>query len=328
MTEPNRHDLSDATPGNSRVFARQIAAEMVQNHEIPTAEAVRKRIIERTRGELNPSALTIQTEIKAWYSEEFWPTFHTMGSVPKDSEVPAQVRALFQSSFQTMAVQLFAAARTSFDGERVEWQRQVAEADRVVQDLQQKLGEQEVHTAVAQELFEIEQHNHADTKQKLEAADAQVRELAVKLQAAHEQQAKHEQQLNEVRTSERERADTQIETARGDAKRHLQEIDNLRQRVKAQDLTLASQTAENRRLGLEHAKIAGEATALAQELKNTQAANAREVERLAAALQAAQAGTAQGERTKPALRAAGGTAAIARGAGRTKKSLRKPTRNS
>jgi hypothetical protein len=327
MTEPNRHDLSDATPGNSRVFARQIAAEMVQNHELPTAEAVRKRIIERTRGELNPSALTIQTEIKAWYSEEFWPTFHTMGSLPKDTEVPAQVRALFQSSFQTMAVQLFAAARSSFDGERVEWQRQVAEADRVVQDLQQKLGEQEVHTAAAQELFEIEQHNHADTKQKLEAADAQVRELAVKLQAAHEQQAKHEQQLNEVRTSERERADTQIETARADAKRHLQEIDNLRQRVKAQDMSLASQTAENRRLGLEHAKITGEAAALAQELKNTQAANAREVERLVAALQAAQAGPAQGERMKPALRAAGGTAAIARGAGRTKKSLRKPTRN-
>jgi len=327
MTEPNRHDLSDATPGNSRVFARQIAAEMVQNHELPTAEAVRKRIIERTRGELNPSALTIQTEIKAWYSEEFWPTFHTMGSLPKDTEVPAQVRALFQSSFQTMAVQLFAAARSSFDGERVEWQRQVAEADRVVQDLQQKLGEQEVHTAAAQELFEIEQHNHADTKQKLEAAEAQVRELAVKLQAAHEQQAKHEQQLNEVRTSERERADTQIETARADAKRHLQEIDNLRQRVKAQDMSLASQTAENRRLGLEHAKITGEAAALAQELKNTQAANAREVERLVAALQAAQAGPAQGERMKPALRAAGGTAAIARGAGRTKKSLRKPTRN-
>jgi hypothetical protein len=327
MTEPNRHDLTDATPGNSRAFARQIAAEMVQNHELPTAEAVRKRIIERTRGELNPSALTIQTEIKAWYSEEFWPTFHTMGAVPKDSEVPAQVRALFQSSFQTMAVQLFAAARSSFDGERVEWQRQVAEADRVVQDLQQKLGEQEVHTAAAQELFEIEQHNHADTKQKLEVADAQVRELAVKLQAAHEQQAKHEQQLNEVRTSERERADTHIEAARVDAQRNLQEIDNLRQRVKALDLSLASQTAENRRLGLEHAKIAAEATALALELKNTQAASAREVERLVAALQAAQAGPAQGERMKPALRAAGGTAAIARGAGRTKKSLRKPTRN-
>lgn len=327
MTEPNRHDLSDATPGNSRVFARQIAAEMVQNHELPTAEAVRKRIVERTCGELNPSALTIQTEIKAWYSEEFWPTFHIMGSVPKDSEVPAQVRALFQSSFQTMAVQLFAAARTSFDGERAEWQRQVAEADRVVLDLQQKLGEQEVHTAAAQELFEIEQHNHSDTKQKLDAADAHVRELAVKLQAAHEQQARHEQQLNEIRTTERERADSQIEAARADAKRHLQEIDNLRLRVRALDLSLASQTAENRRLGLEHAKIAGEATALAQELKNTQTANAREVERLAAALQAAQAGTAQGERAKPTLRAAGGTAAIARGAGRTKKSLRKPTRN-
>ena len=327
MTEPNSTDLNDVTSVNSRVLARQIAAEMVLQNEIPTAMSVQKRIVERSRGKLNPSALTIQTEIKAWYSEEFWPTFHAMGTAPSDSEVPAQVRAIFQSSFQSMVVQLFAVARSSFDSERVEWQRQVAEADRVVQDLQQKLGEQEVHTAAAQELFEIEQRNHVETKQKLEVADAQVRELAVKFQAAHEQQAKHEQQLNEVRTSERQRADTQIEAARVDGQRHLQEIDNLRQRVKAQDLSLASQAAENRRLGLEHAKIAAEAMALAQELKNTQAANAREVERLMAALQAAQAGPTQGERMKPALRATGGTAAIARGAGRTKKSLRKPTRN-
>jgi hypothetical protein len=334
MTEPNRTALLDATPGSSRDLARKIAAEMVQNNELPTAEAVRKRIVAETGGRLNPSALTIQSEMKAWYSEEFWPTFHTMGSVPKDSEVPAQVRALFQSSFQTMAVQLFAAARTSFDGERVEWQRQVAEGDRVVQgleqvahDLRQKLGEQEVHTAAALELFEIEKHTHAETKQKLEAADAQVRELAVKLQAAHEQQAKHEQHMNEVRTSERQRADAQIAAAREDAQRHLQEIDNLRQRVKVLDLSLASQTAENRRLGLEHAKIAAEATALAQELKNTQAANAREVERMAAALQAAQAGTVAGERMKPALRAAGGKAASTGAVGRVRRSLRKPTRS-
>lgn len=327
MTETNHHDVTDATPGNSRALARQIAAEMVQNHEIPTAEAVRKRIIERTRGELNPSALTIQTEIKAWYGDKFWPTFHAMGTVPKDSEVPAQVRAIFQSSFQTMAVQLFAAARTSFDGEREELQRQVTEADRVVQDLQRELGEQEVHATAAQELFEIEKHTHAETKQKLEAADSQVRELAVKLQSAHEQQAKHEQQLNEVRTSERQRADAQIEAARDDVKRHLQEIDNLRQRVKVQDLALASQTAENRRLGLEHAKVTAETAALAQELKTAQGTSARELERMAAALLAAEANSAQGERTKPALRTAGGAIAAGRGAGRTRKSLRKPTRN-
>ncbi|MBY0240099.1 MAG: DNA-binding protein [Burkholderiaceae bacterium] len=326
MTEPTRYDLPDSTPGNSRALARQIAAEMVQNHEIPTAEAVRKRIIERTRGELNPSALTIQTEIKAWYSEEFWPTFHAMGTVPKDSEVPPQVRALFQSSFQTMAVQLFAAARSSFDSDREEYQGQIAEADSVVRDLQQKLGELEVHTATAQGLLEIEKHAHAVTRQKLEASDTQVRELAVKLQAAHEQQAKHEQQLNEVRASERQRADSQIDAARVDAQRHLQEIDNLRQRVKAQDLVLASQDTENRRLALEHAKVAAEATALVQELKNTQAANGREMERMAAALQTAQAATTQGEKRKPSLRAAGGNAAGVQAAGRVRRSLHKPTR--
>jgi len=327
MTEPNRTDLIDLTPGNSRDLARKIAIEMVQNNEIPTAEAVRKRIIERTAGGINPSASTIQSEMKAWYSEEFWPAYHAMGTVPKDSGVPAQVRSLFQSSFQTMAVQLFGAARASFDADREEYQRQIAEADHVVQDLQRKLGEQEVHAAASQELFEIEQHKHAETKQQLETANAQVRELSVKLQAAHEQQAKHEQQLNDVRTAERQRADTQVAAAREDAQRLMQEIDNLRQRVKAQDLSLAGQASENRRLSLEHAKVTAEAAALAQELKNTQAANAREVERLAAALQAAQAATVQGERRKPPPRPAGSPIIGIRAAGRTKKSLHKPTRN-
>jgi len=327
MTEPNRTDLIDLTPGNSRDLARKIAAEMVQNNEIPTAEAVRKRIIERTAGGINPSASTIQSEMKAWYSEEFWPAYHAMGTVPKDSGVPAQVRSLFQSSFQTMAVQLFGVARASFDADREEYQRQIAEADQVVQDLQRKLGEQEVHTAAAQKLFEIEQHNHAETKQQLEAANIQVRELSAKLQAAHEQQVKHEQQLNDVRTSEQQRADKQVAAAREDAQRHLQEIDNLRQRVKAQDLSLAGQASENRRLSLEHAKVAAEAAALAQELKNTQAANAREVERLVAALQTAQGGTGQGERRKPALRAVGGKASGAQPVGRVRRSLHKPTRS-
>lgn len=326
MTEPTRINFDDATPANSRVLARQIAAQMAMNKEIPTAEAVRKRIVEQTGGEINPSASTIQSEMKAWFADEFWPTYHAMGAVPADSSIPADVRTLFQSSFQTMVVQLFAAARAGFDGERQEFQRQVAEADRVVQDLQLKVSALEQRATAAEERYQAEARAHADTRLQLDASNAQVHDLNAKLHAALEQQAAHEQRLNEVRTSERERADTQIAAARADAQHHLQEIDNLRQRVKMQDLSLASQTSENRRLGLEHAKIAAEAAALAQELKNTQAANAREVERLAAALRAAQAGTAQGDRMKPALRAAGGTAAAAKAVGRTKKSLRKPTR--
>ena len=326
MTEPTRINLDDATPANSRVLARQIAAQMAMNKEIPTAEAVRKRIIEQTGGEMNPSASTIQSEMKAWFADEFWPTYHAMGAVPADSSIPADVRALFQSSFQTMVVQLFAAARASFDGERDEFQRQVAEADRVVQDLQLKVSELEQRAAAGEERYQAEARAHADARLQLDASNTQVHDLNAKLHAALEQQAAHEQRLNEVRTSERERADTQIAAARADAQRHLQEIDNLRQRVKMQDLSLASQTSENRRLGLEHAKIAAEAAALAQELKNTQAAHAREVERMAAALQAAQAGTAQGEKRKPVLRAAGGKAIGTQAAGRVRRSLHKPTR--
>lgn len=326
MTEPTRINLDDATPPNSRARARQIAAQMVMNKEIPTAEAVRKRIVEETSGELSPSALTIQTEMKAWFAEEFWPTHHAMGLVPADSTIPVEVRALFQSSFQTMVVQLFAAARASFDGEREEFQRQVAEADRVVQDLQLQVSAIEQRAAAAEERYQAEARAHADTRLQLEASDTLVRDLNAKLHAAHEQQAAHEHRLNEVRTSERERADTQIAAARADAQHHLQEIDNLRQRVKMQDLSLASQTSENRRLGLEHARIAAEAAALAQELKNTQAANDREVERLAAALQAAQAGNTQGDKRKPALRAAGGKTSGVQAAGRVRRSLHKPTR--
>lgn len=326
MTEPTRINLDDATPANSRVLARQIAAQMAMNKEIPTAEAVRKRIVEQTGGEINPSASTIQSEMKAWFADEFWPTYHAMGAVPADSSIPADVRALFQSSFQTMVVQLFAAARASFDGERQEFQRQVAEADRVVQDMQIKVSELERRATTAEERYQAEERAHADTRLQLDASNTQVHELNAKLHAAHEQQAAHEQRLNEVRTSERERADTQIAAARDDAQRRLQEIDNLRQRVKALDLSLASQTNENRRLGLEHAKMAAEAAALAKELENTQASNTREIERLLAALRAAQAGSAQSERVKPALRAAGGTTVAAKAVGRTRKSLRKPTR--
>jgi hypothetical protein len=327
MTEPTRINLDDATPPNSRVLARQIAAQMAMNKEIPTAEAVRKRIVEQTGGEINPSASTIQSEMKAWFADEFWPTYHAMGAVPADSSIPADVRSLFQSSFQTMVVQLFAAARASFDAERQEFQRQVAEADRVVQDLQIKVSELEQRATTAEEHYQAEVRAHADARLQLDASNTQVHELNAKLHAAHELQAAHEQRLNDVRTSERERADTQIAAARDDAQRHLQEIDNLRQRVKALDLSLASQTSENRRLGLEHARIAGEAAALAQELKNTQASNAREIERLLAALRVAQTNQPQGERMKPARRAAGGTTAAARSAGRTKRSLHKPTRN-
>lgn len=324
MTDATLLIADDATPQKSRALARTIAAEMVRDKELPNAEIIRKRIAERTRGKLNPSALTIASEVKAWYAEEFWPTYHAMGSLPEDSGVPAEVRHIFQSSFQTMVVQLMAVAKAGFQSERDDFQRQIDEADQVVRDLQRAISEHELRAAEAQERYQAEAHEHAGAKERLEALAGEVRDLNTKLHAAHEQQATHEAELKEVRQSERARADTQIEEAFREGRRLIQEVDHLRQNVRSKDSTIDALTGENRRLVLDHAKATAEAAARSDELAAIRTAHAKEVERMTAALRAAQAGAAQAERMKPATRpAAGKTAAPAR----RRTSLHKPTRS-
>lgn len=325
MTDATLLIADDATPQNSRALARTIAAEMVRNNELPNAEIIRKRIVERTRGNLNPSALTMASEVKAWYAEEFWPTYHAMGSLPEDSSVPAEVRHIFQSSFQTMVVQLMVVAKAGFQSERDEFQKQIDEADRVVQDLQHAVSVHELRAAEAQERYQAEVQVNVEAKAQIEALSTEVRELNVKLHAAHEQQTTHEAELKEVRQSERARADTQIEAAFVEGRRHVQEIDALRLRLKSLELSLAGQQGENRRLVLEHAKATAEATALQTELANARGAHAKEVERMTLALRAAQAGAAQAERMKPAVRSAAKTS-VGSGAGRLRKFLHKQTR--
>lgn len=326
MTDPTQYNADDATPHTSRFLARKIASEMVQNHEIPNGENVRKRIEEATGGKMKPSALTIQTEIKAWYTEEFWPVYHAMGTLPADSDVPAQVRNLFQASFQTMVVQLLAAAKSSYESEREEYQRQIDEADQVVQNLQRSVSDHELRAAEAQEQYAAEAHAHVLAKERLEELGADVRDLNAKVHAAHEQQAKHETELKDVRESERKRADTQIEESFKEARRHLIEIDSLRQRLKSTELSLAGQQGENRRLVLEHAKAVAESSSLQAELANTRSAHAKEVERITAALRAAQAGATQAERMNTKVRGGAGKPAAGAAARRIRKSLHKPTR--
>lgn len=326
MTEPTLFIADEATPQNSRAMARKIATEMVQNHEVPNSENVRRRIVESTGGKTKPSALTIQTEIKAWYAEEFWPTYHAMGSLPADSDVPAEVRSIFQASFQTMLVQLFAAAKAGFQSEREEYQRQINEADQVVRDLQRSVSEHELRAAEALERLAAEAHDHAIAKERIEALASEVRDLNTKLHAAHEQQATHEAELKEVRQSERARADTQIEEAFREGRRLTQEVDNLRQNVRSKDVSIDALQGENRRLVLEHAKSTAETSALQTELATARAAHAKEIERMTAALRAAQAGAAQGERMKPTVRAAGRKAPAGAPVGRVRRTLHKPTR--
>lgn len=325
MTDSSLYIADEATPQNSRALARKIAAEMAQNNELPNSEAVRKRIVAATGGRLNPSALTMQTEMKAWYTEEFWPTYHAMGSLPDDSGIPAEVRTIFQASFQTMVVQLFAAAKAGFQSEREEFQRQIDEADQVVRGLQRSISEHELRAAEAQERYQVKSHEHALANERIEVLAGEVRDLNAKLHAAHEQQAAHEAELKEVRRSERTRADTQIEEAFREGRRHVAEIDALRQLLKRTQLSLDGKESENRRLVLEHAQSTATTTSLQTELANARLAHAKEIERMTAALRAAQAGIAQGERMKPNVRptvrktVAGGTA-------RMRRTLHKPTR--
>lgn len=326
MTEPIRTDLDDAALPNSRTLARRLAAEMVENNEIPNAEVIRKKISAVTNGQMNPSALTIQDEIKKWYADEFWPTYHAMGRLPKDSGFPAEVGRIFKESFQSIVVQLQAAARAEFQGERAEFQRQIDEADKVVRELQEKVLEHELRAAEAQERYTAEAHAHAATKMQLEASDTLVRELNTKLQTAHELQAEHEAQLNEVRRTERERADRQVEASALEARRHLLEVDVARQRAKTLESSLQGQVGENRRLVLAHAKAESEANALRLELANLRTTHAAEVQRMTAALRAAQAGTAQAERMKPNVKAAARKSAAGAPVGRVRRSLHKPTR--
>lgn len=326
MTEPTRTDLDDAALPNSRVLARRLAAEMVENNEIPNAEVIRKKIGEVTNGQMKPSALTIQDEIKKWYAEDFWPTYNAMVRLPKESGFPAEVGRIFKESFQSIVVQLQAAARAEFQSERAEFQYQIDEADKVVREMQQKVSEHELRAAEAQERYQAEAMAHSSTEGKLNAAVEQISDLNTKLHAAHEQQAGHEQQLNEVRTTERERADTQIQAAYTEARRNVLEIDMLRQRVKSHELTIAGHQGENRRLVLEHAKAVAAATALEAELKNARLAHTKEVERMTAALRAAQAGITQADRMKPTLRPAAKKTLSGSSAGRVRRTLHKPTR--
>ncbi len=326
MTELNRTDVDYTSFQNSRELARYLAAQMVARNQYPNAEVIRKEISKVTNGAMNPSASTIQDEIKKWHEEVFWPTYHAMGSVPQESGYPAEVKRIFTESFHNIVIQLQAAAGARFNAERADFQRQAQEAENVVRGLQEQVQGIEQRLAEVQSQYDAEAQAHTSTKEQLEAADAEVRELNVKLQAAYEKQAAHEVQLNEVRRTERDRADKLLEDAAKDRQRYQLEIDMARQRAKSVELSLQGQVGENRRLVHEHAQAQSTAAALRKELESLRAAHAEEVRRMTEALRAAHAGATQAERMKPTLRPAGGKALATASIGRNRRSLRKTPR--
>jgi myosin heavy subunit len=326
MTEPIRTDVDYASFQNSRELARYLAAEMVAHNQFPNAEVIRKQISRVTNGAMNPSASTIQDEIRKWHEDVFWPTYHAMGSVPQESGFPGEVKRIFTESFHNIVMQLQAAASAQFDVERADFQRQAQEAENVVRGLQEQVQGIEQRLAEVQDQYEAELQAHAGTKEQLEATGTEVRELNAKLQAAYEKQAAHEVQLNDVRKAERDRADKLLEDAAKDRRRDQLEIDMARQRAKSVELSLQGQVGENRRLVHEHAQAQSEATAARKELESLRKAHAEEVRRMTEALRAAHAGATQAERMKPTVRPAGGKALGTKPVARNRRSLHKPPR--
>lgn len=326
MTEPNHTSVDYASFQNSRELARYLANRMVARNQYPNAEVIRKEISKVTNGVMKPSASTIQDEIKKWHEEVFWPTYHAMGTVPQESGFPAEVKRIFTESFHNIVMQLQTAASAQFDGERADFQIQAQEAEKVVRDLQEQVQGIEQRLAEVQGQYEAEVQAHAGTKEQLEATGTEVSELNAKLQAAYEKQAAHEVQLNEVRRTERDRADKLLEDAAKDRQRHQLEIDMARQRAKSVELSLQGQVGENRRLVHEHAQAQSEAAAARKELESLRKAHAEEVRRMTDALRAAHAGATQAERMKPTLRPAGGKAFATKTIGRNRRSLHKTPR--
>jgi hypothetical protein len=238
--------LPEIEPTGTRTMVRLIAANMVHNKELPTGEKVRKRIGADTGGKMNPSALTVQDELKKWFADTFWPTHLALGTLPENTKVPETLRRLFSDSFQTIVVGAIDAAKSSWGFERDEYERRLAEANSLYDELTTQVGVFEQRAMDIQAKLEAQSEIVA-TAQRQNGADRQTisdlqsenARINVALQEAALAQAQHERALNEVRDAERQRADRLVEAARDDARRVRVDLDAERQSVKRLDAAVA-----------------------------------------------------------------------------------------
>lgn len=284
----------DPSNPTSRDLARRIAFELVMENVVPTSEMVRKLIIEETKGKMNPSATTIQSEIKAWMGDSFWPTYHAFGALPADSTVPLEVRRIYQSAFQTMAVKLLDVAHMGWEGERAQYQTQLNEADASLATARRQASEFEVQSAENLNRYQVEAEQHAKSRQLNTELLGQIAILNRDIQAASARQATHERELTEAREAERLRTEGIIEANRVDRQRIIVELDTAIQKAKRLDAEKATAVSEVHAWRERATKAEIELAAARNDVHRQQVALQAEIDRLAAALRESQSAIVAG----------------------------------
>lgn len=232
-----------------RQLVRNVADRMVEECEVPTAEKVRKRIIAESEGRRNPSALTVQSEMKSWFAESFWPSHHALSAIPEDSEVPVELRRIYRDGYQLLVRGIIKAVSATWDGERRQLQAQVAEAHELVESLHGRIGSLETLVQTRDEALEVADAKLAHIQEAHEEKARQLEQLNAQLVTAANRQAEHERELNQVREVERTRSDEAARQAQESVKKVLLELDTERQaskRSEVQSQQLKTQLRESR----------------------------------------------------------------------------------
>lgn len=217
---------------DTRAMVRHIANDMIAHQDFPSAERVRKRIQADTGGNVNPSTLTVQDEMRKWLSDTFWAKHNALGALPDNPQVSHSLKRLYQDGFQTLVVGAISSAAQAWNKEREEFVVERQEAATIQERLQAQvtLLQADLDRAEDKLIGASEDNSHAleeiaQLNERLAVATQDIKEA---LQA----QAEHERALNAVRESERGHTEEQIKLARADATRVLLDLDERRQDVK------------------------------------------------------------------------------------------------
>lgn len=280
MTEVNE----ESGPLNSRSLTRTIAFRLAMNGEIPTAEKVRRLIVEETQSSLKPSALTIQSEMKKWYDDTFWPTFRALASMPDAEHASKDLQLIFGEALQRILVHVFGHSEKRWRAEREELQQLLSEAQRSADSFRSAAERHETLAAENDGLYRDELAAHAATKARVEGLQVQIQNLTARLEEAHQIQAEHERELNRTRETERARADTEIEAARQERHRVLREIDSANQIVKRLEVVNNELAGETKQIREKLSKTEAELAAAIAEANALRGLHAVEISRMTEAL--------------------------------------------
>lgn len=258
-------------------MVRKHAAEMAQRGEYPTAESVRRELAKLG---MTPSNTTITDEIKKWYADTFWPTYHALAALPQGSEVPGEIQRLFNEAFRMIAVQLLDTARRDWNDERAMYQEQLRETEAFAEQQKQTIVALESEGADVSGRLRDLQAKHDVALEANTTLRNENTQMSADLNRALQQQASHERELNEAVAAERRRADATAQAASTEQKRLLVEIDGLRQTVKRHEAAAAEAAADAQRSRDRAAKTESELAAARAEVATMRDAHGREIARL------------------------------------------------